>query len=237
MRCSSACLPPHQSCRCPLCKPRFTRTSRESLQRQRDLVRHLCQPLSLLGKSLPATAYSWRRRKTPYPLRLCLGHIDDLLDPAIKLLEAQDKWRIVLDSYYHTTNRNRHWSLLRKLGRIRSRPPPNISNTFEGKPHSSSKAIAEPFNGQFTTCSVQPDRTRRRLMKDVQGLSHRTISLLCCKDIGAAPPSRPSWRRWIHASHSTVSNRGTPPPRPCSPFLLGWSLASISLSPLAEHLL
>ena len=60
----------------------------------------------------------------------------------------------------------RYWFLLRKLGGKRSSPPLNNSIAFEGKPHSSSKAIAQAFNGQFAACSAQHDRALRRLMRD-----------------------------------------------------------------------
>ena len=50
------------------------------------------------------------------------------------------------------------WSLLRKLDGKGSNPPPNISIAFDGKTHSSLKAIARAFNSLFTTCSVQQDR-------------------------------------------------------------------------------
>ena len=43
-----------------------------------------------------------------------------------------------------------------------------------------------------------------------------------------------SWRRWALAPPSTASNQGSPPPRPCSQFLLGWFLVSTSKIPLAE---
>ena len=49
-------------------------------------------------------------------------------------------------------------------GRI---PPPNISMTFEGKTHSSLKAIARAFNRQFTACSAQQDHAIRRLMRNL----------------------------------------------------------------------
>ena len=48
--------------------------------------------------------------------------------------------------------------------------------------------------------------------------------------------TRLSWRCWEHAPPSTASSQGTPPPRPCSPFLLGWSLALTNSNPLAEQL-
>ena len=44
-------------------------------------------------------------------------------------------------------------------------PPLNISFAFDGKTHSSPKAIAQAFNRQFTTCSAQLDQAVRRLIK------------------------------------------------------------------------
>ena len=84
---------------------------------------------------------------------------DDLLKPTIKLLdqdiqrlihqESQGQCRTLLEFSDCTTNPKRYWSLLRKLGGKRSSPPPNISIAFEGKPHSSSNAIAQAFNRQL----------------------------------------------------------------------------------------
>ena len=55
-------------------------------------------------------------------------------------------------------------SLRCKQGGKRSSPPPN-SIAFEKKKHSSSKAIAQAFNKQFTACSAQQDRALRRPMR------------------------------------------------------------------------
>ena len=110
-------------------------TRRDSQQSQRgNSPRHHYQPPDLLGKS--SSAYFWRRRKTPYPLRLCsellrpsprcceTPHHGERsepnrrpLDPTIKLLnrdiqrliqqEAQDQWRTLLESSKRATNRKR----------------------------------------------------------------------------------------------------------------------------------
>ena len=102
---------------------------------------------------------------------------DDPLDPAIKLVdqdiqrhirqEAQDHWRSLLESSDCSSNPERYWSFLRKLGGMRSSPPPNISIDFDGKTQSSTKVIARAFNRQFTACSAQQDRAIRRLMRDL----------------------------------------------------------------------
>ena len=150
-------------------------------------LKQLCQPPALLRKM----AYPQRRRKTPDPCGYVKKDYCDLLpdvvrtliterdqshtgapiNPAIKLLErniqrrihqeAQDQWRSFLESSDHATNPKRYWSLLRKLGDNRSSPSPNISIAFEEKIHSSSKAIAQAFNKQFTGCSAQHDRSTR----------------------------------------------------------------------------
>ena len=57
-------------------------------------------------------------------------------------------------------------SLCCKLSSKRSSPPPNISIAFEKKTRSSSKAIAQALNKQFTACSAQHDRALRRPMRD-----------------------------------------------------------------------
>ena len=73
----------------------------------------------------------------------------------------------MLESSDRATNPNRYWSLLRKLGGKRSNPPPNISIAFDGKTHSSLKAISWAFNRQFTACSAQQDRAIRRLLRNL----------------------------------------------------------------------
>ena len=65
---------------------------------------------------------------------------------------------------------------LRKLGGNRSSSPPNILIAFEGKPHSSSKAIAQAFNRQFTACFVQYDRAYKRFMRDLHNHHHVNLS-------------------------------------------------------------
>ena len=68
------------------------------------------------------------------------------------------------------TRSARYWSLLRKLGGKRSSPPPDISIPFEGKTHSSLKAIARAFNRKFTASTVPQERTFRRLMREIHRL-------------------------------------------------------------------
>ena len=57
--------------------------------------------------------------------------------------------------------------LLCKLRGKRSSHPTNISISFEGKTHSTSKAIAQAFNMQFTACPSQHNQALRRLMRDL----------------------------------------------------------------------
>ena len=113
----------------------------------RGYVRDYSGPLSDIVRSLIAEKY---QRRTDNPL-----------DPAIRrqiCQEAQDQWKILLDFYDRATNPKRYWSLLRKMGGKKSNPtPPNISIFFELKIHSSSKAIAQAFNRQFTVQSVSQD--------------------------------------------------------------------------------
>ena len=62
---------------------------------------------------------------------------------------------------------------LRELGGKRSNPSPNISIVFDGKTHSSPKAIARAINRQFTARSAQQDRAIRRLMRNLH--HHRRV--------------------------------------------------------------
>ena len=54
--------------------------------------------------------------------------------------------------------------------------PPNISIAFEGKPHSSLKAIAQAFNRQFTACSAQQNQALKRLMRDLHNHHRADLS-------------------------------------------------------------
>ena len=54
-----------------------------------------------------------------------------------------------------------------EAGRQEVEPPPNISITFDGKTHSSLKAIARAFNMQFIASSAQQDRAIRRFMRNI----------------------------------------------------------------------
>ena len=63
-----------------------------------------------------------------------------------------------MESSDRASNPKRYWSLLRKLCGKMSNPQPNISIiSFDGKTHSSPKAIAQAFNRQFTVSSAQQE--------------------------------------------------------------------------------
>ena len=92
-------------------------------------------------------------------------YTDHPLDPAIKLLdrdtqrlirqEAQDQWKE--EFYDRATNCKRYWSLMRNLGSKRS--------LLRKKIHTISKAIAQAFNRQFTTCSLLKVVRREELQR------------------------------------------------------------------------
>ena len=106
-----------------------------------------------------------------------------------------------------------------KLGGKRSSTPPNISITFEGKPHSNSKAIMRAFKQAVFSCSVLQDR----LPGGSWGKSTAIVS-------------------WTPHSGSSMSQRpwgkrAVPPPRglmglPCSTFAIwgnrAWQSSSTS---------
>ena len=112
--------------------------------KRRDLLRTHCQSPALLRKKSPCVfsamledtisivAMSETRYCGPLPdivwpliAERDQRHIDDPLDLVIKLLdreiqqhirhEAQDQWRILLDSSDHSKNPKCYWSLLHKL--------------------------------------------------------------------------------------------------------------------------
>ena len=84
----------------------------------------------------------------------------------------QNQWRTLLKSSDHATNPKRYLSPLCKLEGKRSSLLKKISISSERKPHSSSKAIAQAFNGQFTACFVQHDRALRRFTRDLHRHHH-----------------------------------------------------------------
>ena len=70
-----------------------------------------------------------------------------------------------------------------------------------------------------------------------QGRSYRPISLIALqRKSWNGFSSRPSWRRWALVPSSTALNQVTPPPRPCSQFLLGWFVVLTNEISLAEPL-
>ena len=171
-------------------------TGRDSqMSQRRDSQKHLCHPPALMGEKVFQRILSnagghhipccyVRNYCSPLPCvvrplitKRDQRRTDDPLDLAIKLLdrdilrhicqETHDQWRTLFESSDCPTNPKCYWSLLCKLVGNRSSPPPNISIVFEGKTHSSLKAIAQAFKRHFIACSAQHNQALKRLMRDL----------------------------------------------------------------------